>query len=162
MRIKTLLDKQKELDDFIYHRNKCTYNKEKTKLSLLVELGELCNETKCFKYWSNKEPNFEKIKEEYADCLHFALSLTYNENDSTYIWCSTLGEIMESLYSYSQCGIIDRTIFFNKVFYECSILNRVLQQILMLGCCLGLTSDEIIESYESKYKKNIERQNNGY
>lgn len=45
-------------------------------LALLVELGEFANETRCFKYWSYKEPSpKEVILDEYADGLHFLLSL---------------------------------------------------------------------------------------
>ncbi|MBQ9458028.1 MAG: dUTP diphosphatase [Bacilli bacterium] len=45
-------------------------------LSLLVELGEFANETRCFKYWSLKGPGpKERILDEYADGLHFLLSL---------------------------------------------------------------------------------------
>ena len=45
-------------------------------LALLVELGEFANETRCFKYWSYKEPSAkEVILDEYADGLHFLLSL---------------------------------------------------------------------------------------
>ena len=45
-------------------------------LSLLVELGEFANETRCFKYWSLKGPSpMERILDEYADGLHFLLSL---------------------------------------------------------------------------------------
>ena len=45
-------------------------------LALLVELGELANETRCFKFWSIK-PSSEKsvILEEYVDGIHFILSL---------------------------------------------------------------------------------------
>ena len=56
-----------------------TYNRKIVKrkmLALLVEIGELANETRCFKYWSNK-PASERgvILEEYVDGLHFILSI---------------------------------------------------------------------------------------
>lgn len=45
-------------------------------LALLVEIGELANETRCFKYWSNKPASErEVILEEYVDGLHFILSI---------------------------------------------------------------------------------------
>ena len=45
-------------------------------MALLVELGEFANETRCFKYWSLKGPSpKERILDEYADGLHFLLSL---------------------------------------------------------------------------------------
>ena len=54
-------------------------------LSLLVELGEFANETRCFKYWSLKGPSpKEKILDEYADGLHFLLSLGIPLGVTTY------------------------------------------------------------------------------
>ncbi|GAE45933.1 dimeric dUTPase [Mesobacillus boroniphilus JCM 21738] len=45
-------------------------------LALLVEIGELANETRCFKFWSMK-PSSERdiILEEFVDGVHFILSL---------------------------------------------------------------------------------------
>src|SRR5690606_14512445 len=40
-----------------------------------VELHELENETKHFKYWSSKQPDRAKMLEEYVDGLHFILSI---------------------------------------------------------------------------------------
>ncbi len=48
---------------------------EKTCLALLVEIGEFANETKCFKYWSVKKPEYEKIIEELSDCIILVLTL---------------------------------------------------------------------------------------
>ena len=42
---------------------------EKNCLEFVVEVGELANESKCFKYWSIKKPNRDNLLEEYADCL---------------------------------------------------------------------------------------------
>jgi len=45
-------------------------------LAMIVEVSELANASRCFKYWSMKpaEPK-ERLLDEYADCLHFLLSL---------------------------------------------------------------------------------------
>ena len=41
-----------------------------------MEIAELANETRCFKFWSNKGPSAKNtILEEYADCLHFLLTI---------------------------------------------------------------------------------------
>jgi len=44
-------------------------------MATMVEVGEMANEHRGFKYWSAKGPNEEKLKEEYIDVLHFVLSL---------------------------------------------------------------------------------------
>ena len=65
----------KHLDD-LFAKN-YDHNEEiicKNRLELLVELGELANETRCFKYWSTKqESDKEKVLEEYIDCLFMTL-----------------------------------------------------------------------------------------
>lgn len=69
---------QKELDEDIAKRHNVSYEstKDKRLLALLVEFGEFANETRCFKYWSLK-PMSEKevVLDEYADGMHFFLSL---------------------------------------------------------------------------------------
>ena len=46
---------------------------EKNCLELIVEICELCNESKCFKYWTIKKPDKELVLEEYADSLLMVL-----------------------------------------------------------------------------------------
>ena len=69
---------QKELDDRIAKEHDLQPKKllKEKMLALLVEIGELANETRCFKYWSNKPASErEVILEEYVDGLHFILSI---------------------------------------------------------------------------------------
>lgn len=66
------------MDQDIASRHKVSYESTFAErvLALLVELGEFANETRCFKYWSEKPPSpKERILDEYADALHFFLSL---------------------------------------------------------------------------------------
>ena len=73
-----LYKKQAELDARIAENHNVSYEttRERRILALLVEIGELANATRCFKYWSNKssEPR-DIVLDEYADGLHFFLSL---------------------------------------------------------------------------------------
>lgn len=56
---------------------------EKRLLALLVELHELANETKCFKFWSvNPNGKKDKILMEYVDVLHFTLSIFNSRGES--------------------------------------------------------------------------------
>src|SRR5699024_11734252 len=73
-----LYEMQRKLDMYIEENHSLV--KEgifpKKLLALLVELGELANETRCFKFWSTKPPSQKQvILEEYVDVLHFILSL---------------------------------------------------------------------------------------
>lgn len=80
--IKKLQNEQKKLDEFIIQKKNITDSNTKqsfirSKIALLVEIGELANELKTFKHWkSNKDINWEKAQEELIDCLHFYLSWT--------------------------------------------------------------------------------------
>ena len=75
-----LQTEQKKLDEFIRQKKNLTDTDSeasfiRTKIALLVEIGELANELKTFKHWkSQKDINWEKAKEELIDCLHFYLS----------------------------------------------------------------------------------------
>ena len=78
--LKRLQNEQKKLDEFIIQKNNITDSQTtksfvRTKIALLVEIGELANELKTFKHWKKqKKVNWEKAKEELIDCLHFYLS----------------------------------------------------------------------------------------
>lgn len=79
MNLEKLFLTQRELDEKIeeqHPRVEGEIRHSEKVLALLVELGELANETRCFKFWSHK-PSSEKpvILEEYVDGIHFLLSL---------------------------------------------------------------------------------------
>ena len=84
MTLEHFLDMQQELDDRIMiEKLKVEPNNENHRkllnrelLALMVEVAELSNSLKTFKYWSNKpgEP-MERVIEEYVDVLFFWLSI---------------------------------------------------------------------------------------
>ncbi|KLL05346.1 MAG: dUTP diphosphatase [Mycoplasmataceae bacterium RV_VA103A] len=81
--LKKLQEEQQKLDEFIVQKNNITDNFKtgksfiRTKIALLVEIGELANELKTFKHWKKqKEVDWQKAQEELIDCLHFYLSWT--------------------------------------------------------------------------------------
>src|SRR5574344_2358436 len=74
---------QEKLDLDIAIKHNVSYDSTRNRriLALLVEIGELANETRCFKYWSNKKASEKSIiLEEYADGMHFYLSLGVDLN----------------------------------------------------------------------------------
>lgn len=69
---------QGKLDATIAENHGISYKttRHRRLMASLVEIGELANATRCFKYWSNKGPEADDIVlDEYADGLHFFLSL---------------------------------------------------------------------------------------
>ena len=69
---------QGKLDATIAENHGISYKttRHRRLMACLVEIGELANATRCFKYWSNKGSEADEIVlDEYADGLHFFLSL---------------------------------------------------------------------------------------
>lgn len=74
--LKEIYEESKKLDSLFGEQNNLFSDEiiEKNILELLVEFGELANETRCFKYWSTKPmSDKEVILEEYIDCLFMIL-----------------------------------------------------------------------------------------
>src|SRR5699024_7652437 len=116
MNWKLLFEKQVELDAYITNNHDLSGSDlfEKKILALFVELGELANETRCFKFWSMKERNSNSvILEEYVDNIHFLLSLGLEKE-------LTFNEI-----EYEKINVIE-TNHINTILYYYSILNKVL------------------------------------
>lgn len=160
MNLRGLLRKQEELDGIILERAGIKkYPYESMKLALLVELGELANEVQSFKHWKqHKEINRGKVLEEFADCLHFALSL---ENQ--------LNQIPDEMLDNPKLFITenkkhDKNI--NGVFLKTYRLvvrdYPILSLVIGLGLRLGITLEEMEQSYLKKYETNIKRQQEGY
>lgn len=131
---------------------------EEKVLALLVEIGELANETRCFKFWSQKSASpRDVILEEFVDGVHFILSLGLLTNNrlepepaqSEATETKQFLSVMEAVYSLRQ----SRTA---KEYAD--VLNRY----FALGRMLGFSMDDVIEAYEKKNEVNYERQQSGY
>lgn len=130
-----------------------------------VELGELAQEWKGFKYWKKTkgEVDRSKLMEEYADCLHFAVSLTNHYVETSpaskrflEAFLSTITEIEETKpvkERFIRCFDTDRH-------FEGGAL--LLIDTLRLGEGLGFTLEEIEEAYYYKNNINWERLRKGY
>ena len=194
MNLNKLFELQKELDQHII-REKGLQGQDlldKKILALQVELGELAQNWRGFKFWSeDQEPRYETVEiyvhgydgpgqdtrasiqeyqaqpilEEYVDCLHFILSIG-----------------LELGYTFSpttrwQSGTT--TVHFNNLFHAVAILNESIESdwdeedkqenfenivggFLGLGEMLGFTWEQIEKAYLEKNKINHQRQENGY
>ena len=161
MEIIELYNIQKELDKKIMTEHQLEGRNvvpEKI-LALQVELGELANETRCFKYWSKKGPSEGKvILEEYVDCLHFILSIglekqytdveiefNRDEETSTRLFIKVFGDISNLYDNPSKENYL--------------ILWK---NFILLGNTLGFTWEEVISAYLKKNEINHQRQLQGY
>ncbi|MFS0673020.1 dUTP diphosphatase [Ornithinibacillus sp. 179-J 7C1 HS] len=156
-----LFDMQKRLDSYIEENHQLTGRDlfQDKYLALLVELGELANETRCFKFWSNKpRSSREVVLEEYVDGIHFILSLGIVKG---------LTFVSNTLNSSD----LTETELFNQVFEQCVVFKNAPNQInytrlfetyLELGLKLGFKEEDVQEAYIKKNEVNYERQNSGY
>ncbi|PLR77757.1 dUTPase [Bacillus sp. V3-13] len=130
-------------------------------LALLVEIGELANETRCFKFWSKKGPSPDRvILEEYVDGIHFILSLGIECGfDSAEM--APLRTEAESILSEQFLKVYENTLHFLK---HCSLhgYRQLLENYLQLAGLLGFSGEQIERAYFEKNEVNYERQRQGY
>lgn len=190
--IDSLAHKQYDLDQYILTTRELTMNPRDLYLSrvvaLTVEMAEYANEVRAFKFWSGKECSREKALEEYIDALHFLLSLTNQTSEIlshfekrlslTRDYSKLFTALKEKeLYTtnfahnimFMVCSRHITEMFLETLMTEeldadklCSDLNRTWNSFQDLGELSGFTTDEVLAMYETKYKINIERQENGY
>ncbi len=134
-----------------------------TVLALYAELGELLNECRFFKHWSDdKEIRHEKALVEYVDGLHLILSIGLQLNFD-YI---DLSFRTEESHKY---GDVDEQFKWIYVTLSKLSINEfepnyrlLVYEFISLGEMLGFTWQEIEQAYMDKNKVNHARQANGY
>lgn len=161
MNLQRLFQMQKTLDNRILteHNLEGIQLLQKKTLSLQVELGELANETRCFKFWSTKKPSSKDIiLEEYVDCLHFILSIGLEKNFDNV----TLNTKYNTLDLYKQ--FLNLYVNISDFITSSSLDNylAIFQNFLCLGENLGFSNEDIQNAYLHKNNINHERQDNGY
>lgn len=174
MNLNKLFELQAKLDERIYKEHPVQEGEDrlaKKILALQVELGELANCWRGFKYWSNDQEPITKIDigtsqysivnpllEEYVDCLHFILSIGLElgfEKQTAHSFKNG-NSILGNFHSiYSELS----SLYYHRQMYN---YQRALNLIIGLGELLGFTWQQIEQAYLKKNKINHERQNNGY
>ena len=148
---KIYLEKYGNIDNQYYEKN-C--------LELVVELCELANESKCFKYWSVKKANKESLLEEYADCLSMLLCIfNYYNVESIEVLDIELNN--DIIFMFNEI-IRMCTLLMNKDNVNNRLLNEIFTYLLHIGKLLDITDREIIDACYKKLGKNIERLNSNY
>lgn len=163
MRLEKLFTMQKALDHYIEenHQLQGADLFDRKVLALLVEIGELANETRCFKFWSLK-PSSEKqiVLEEFVDGIHFILSIGLE--------CGFDQKIVEVEQQSSLLTVSEQ---FLKIYENVSKFRRsksfadyiaVIELYLQLAVQLGITDDMMEEAYIQKNEVNYKRQENNY
>lgn len=161
MNIEKLTEMQRALDAHIQRKHGLEKEDlfEKKILALQVEAGELANETRCFKFWSQR-PSSEReiILEEYVDGIHFVLSLGI---ECGFIPCLQPVEETETPVTVQFLDVFNSISTFQKSRSEADY-SWMFQSYLKLGRKLGFTEADIEQAYFSKNEVNYERQQNNY
>jgi dimeric dUTPase (all-alpha-NTP-PPase superfamily) len=162
VKLTKLYTMQRELDAHIQDNHQLQQENlvEKKILALLVEIGELANETRCFKFWSLKPPaSKEKILEEFVDGIHFILSLGiecgFEKNELKF--GNTLSESLTEQF----LSVFDSVNKF-KASHSFGNFEKLFSEYILLAELLGFSSQEIEQAYIHKNEVNYERQQNGY
>ncbi|MBO9130590.1 dUTP diphosphatase [Bacillus sp. 165] len=154
---------QRELDERILREHNLEPKKllKEKMLALLVEVGELANETRCFKYWSNK-PSSERqvVLEEYVDGLHFILSIGIDlgiDKNFLFYKCAQTTKTTVEVF-------LDVYTKINRFREQPSITNYIemFTGYLRLGQALNFTESDIEGAYLAKNEVNHARQTQGY
>lgn len=163
MNYQKLFAMQKGLDEHIETKHQLQDEDlfERKVLALLVELGELANETRCFKFWSLKPSSpRETVLEEYVDGIHFILSLGLVcgfEKESEF-----LGEVTGKDSINDQFLFVFEIISKFKNSKTLKDYKELFQAYIYLGELLGFTAKAIERAYVQKNEVNYERQQQGY
>ncbi len=164
MTVLEISNMQRELDARILslHQESVATTFRKRILALLVELGELANETKCFKFWSTKPANERAvILDEYVDGIHFLISLG---NDLLIDFSKiqyTMKEVNVSL-SEQFLHCYEKIAAFMSEGQSHLGFMAMLEEYFYLGNALGFTFDDVVAGYIKKNQKNHERQDTNY
>lgn len=157
----TLFSMQKKLDDYIEKNNSLENLDlfEEKILALIVELGELANETRSFKFWSQrKDLQEELILEEYVDGIHFILSLGLEKGyDFTEEPFSSDNQNLNKQFLLLYDLIIQFKKFPRKDHYK-----HLFNHYLHLGKLLNISSKQLKDAYIKKNEVNFKRQDEGY
>lgn len=161
MNLQELFHMQRQLDSYIQsNRNVDEPVFRKKVLALQVELSELANETRCFKFWSTKGPSDkETLLEEYVDCIHFLLSLGIEKDlDSLEHWPKPRNEqdLTELfLAAHEEVGRFAQHA--TKEQYA-----GLWQTFGAIARALGFSYEEVLQAYVEKNETNYKRQQQGY
>ncbi len=152
---------QDQLDERIMANHQVTRPQTRIRriLALMVEIGELANETRSFKFWSFKGASEKEVLlEELGDCVHFAVSLGIDLKDDV----SHL-EFLKREASLSD-QFIDWMSETAKLKTEFNLYQYriVLSYIGSVALAMGFSANDVYDFYIKKNEINHSRQDHQY
>lgn len=156
-----LIPLQDELDERIMdlHHEVRETTQLKRILALVVEISELANETRSFKYWSLKGPSEKDVLlEEFSDSIHFILSLGIDlKLNELIVECDDISYDLSRLFLEWTDDAIQLMHDFNfDNFQKCA------NYCAKIAYTLQFNENEVLDTYYKKNKKNHNRQDTAY
>jgi dimeric dUTPase (all-alpha-NTP-PPase superfamily) len=117
-------------------------------LALQVKLGELANETQCFKFWISKKSSIRrKILEKYIDCIYIIFSIGIEKG-----FVETEFNVREVEYELTD-HFLNMFIDLND-FMTCSSKDNyitLIEALLSLSLVFDFTEDDILNNNNKLY-----------
>lgn len=159
--IDRILELQKQLDNNIHTKHNINPKEvfEKRRLALIVEVCEMINVNRCFKFWSlKKDYDKQVLGDEFVDCLHFILSISlhFNLDQTEY-------EIKDVVYDDNELTlkVLDLISLAGKIESK-DDCKKFIIQLFELAFTFGFTAQDIIDFYIKKNQVNFKRQQDNY
>lgn len=152
---------QFQLDERIMSNHGVSRSETRLKriLALMVEIGELANETRSFKFWSFKQASEKEVLlEELGDCVHFTISLGIDLNDTleTLDFIPKSASLSEQFIDWmSECAKL-------KTEFTLAQYKIVLTYIGSVALAMGFEAKDVYEFYLKKNEINHSRQDKQY
>lgn len=100
---------------------------------------------------------YNPLLEEYADVIHFALSIANDIGYTEHKYIHTEGTDLNDLV----LGITNIATIIPQS-RETHHISTLINNVIQLGYQLGFTEDDVLNAYDSKNEVNYSRQKNGY
>lgn len=117
-------------------------------LALQVKIGELANETQCFKFWVSKKSSIRsRVLEKYIDCLYIIFSIGVDKG-----FTDTNFEVKATEYELTE-HFLNMFIDLND-FMVCSSKDNyitLMEAALSLSLLFGFTEDDILNTNNKVY-----------
>lgn len=162
IKLREIYLQQSKLDLEIQKNHKTSYKETRNKryLAFLVELGELANATRCFKFWSFKNSEEKaRLIDEFADGLHFILSIGL---DHQYVLDNL--EFDDNINLDLSSTFLETYNYFSVFLKNDTLENykNAFIKFLSIAIKLNFSLDDIINGYLKKLSVNYQRQETNY
>ena len=161
MTLNEIIEMQKTLDQRI-HESKGLCSKDTLKsriVALSVELAEMANEMRFFKFWSTKTRNEERILEEAADCLHFIVSIGNELGFTPSFNARKIGKTADPVYLYLKINNYLAEVDGGIGEYSYGVMCDTFIELLAL---YNISTEDLFNEYAIKNRVNHQRQDEGY